>query len=95
MTARERLLSLRTLVLPKLSGEQALLVFGVHFAKRKRQLLSLVGMGKSNKEIATAMKISETTVRSYLSVVTAQARLTRHEIIAILNRATELWEPAA
>jgi two-component system, NarL family, response regulator len=39
---------------------------------REREVLSLMTHGKSNREIATALKISETTVESHVSVTLAR-----------------------
>jgi len=43
--------------------------------QRERQILTLVAQGKTNKEIARAISLSEKTVRNYVSAILAKLRL--------------------
>ncbi|MFJ4650836.1 response regulator [Nocardia sp. NPDC088792] len=57
---------------------------GVDLTERERQILSHIGQGRSNKEIAAAIFLSEKTVRNYVSALLGKLGLARRSQAAIL-----------
>ena len=50
----------------------------------EKTILSLIAQGKTNKEIASALKLSEKTVRNYLTILFRKLRITRRTEAATL-----------
>lgn len=57
---------------------------GVDLTERERQILSHIGHGRSNKEIAAEIFLSEKTVRNYVSALLGKLGLARRSQAAIL-----------
>lgn len=61
---------------------------------QERRVLALVAEGKTNKEIAEQMELSDKTVKNYLSNVFEKLKITRRSQAAVLFAESKLVRPA-
>jgi two-component system NarL family response regulator len=77
----------QTCIQPELVGKLAAGMSSEMLTSREQDVLTLLARGKSNKEIATSLSITETTVKSHLrSVFTKLRVLSRTEAIAAATK---------
>jgi DNA-binding NarL/FixJ family response regulator len=57
---------------------------GDRLSPQERQVLALVAQGRTNKQVAVAMRISDKTVKNYLSKILQKLRVTRRAEAAVL-----------
>lgn len=62
-------------------------------ARREREVLRLIGAGKSNQEISRELRLGQSTVKSYVSRLLAKLKVRDRVQAALLASQLELLEP--